>query len=140
MNKNGNLVSRDEGKAEVLNNLFASVFTGNVSPCPSAVDGLQDRDHGGKSPRTVKEDQVCGHLRNLNIYKSMEPVKMHPRVLRELADGVAKPLSLIFERSCQSGEVTGDWKRNIAPTVQTVGSRTLGTADLSASPLCLGRS
>jgi len=35
MNKNGDLVSTDEEKAEVLNNLFASVFTGNLSPHPS---------------------------------------------------------------------------------------------------------
>jgi len=31
MNKNGNLVSTDEKKAEVLNNSFASVFRGNLS-------------------------------------------------------------------------------------------------------------
>ncbi|KFV44664.1 hypothetical protein N341_04933, partial [Tyto alba] len=36
---------------------------------------------------------------------------IHPWLLRDPTDEVAKPLSVIFEKSWQSGEVPADWKR-----------------------------
>ncbi|KFW95296.1 hypothetical protein N336_00673, partial [Phalacrocorax carbo] len=78
----------------------------------------QDGDQEDKAPPTVK-DQVWDWLRNLDMHKSMGPDEMHPRVLRELADVVAKSLSMIFEKSWHSGEIPGNWRKgNIVPIVQ----------------------
>ncbi|KFO92479.1 hypothetical protein N320_03881, partial [Buceros rhinoceros silvestris] len=52
----------------------------------------------------------------LNMHKSMGPDEFNPRIPKELAVLVAKPLSMMLEKSWQSGEVPGDWKKgNTAP-------------------------
>jgi len=98
---------------------------------------------GGKAPPTVREDKVRDYLRNLNIHESTGPEEMHPRVLREWADVVARPLSIIYEvihNGSQVKSVVTGGRETLCPFLKRVGRKTLGTTDLSASPLCLGRS
>ena len=40
----------------------------------------------------------------------MGPDEIHPRVLRELVEVIAKPLSIIYQRSLLTGEVPEDWR------------------------------
>ncbi|CAM5096048.1 unnamed protein product [Natator depressus] len=59
---------------------------------------------------------VWDYLEKLDVYKSMGPDALHPRVLKELVDVIAEPLVIIFENSWRSGEVQDDWKKaNVVP-------------------------
>ncbi|KFQ88182.1 hypothetical protein N337_06397, partial [Phoenicopterus ruber ruber] len=62
-------------------------------------------------PPLVKEDRVRDQLEKLDTHKSMGPNGMHPCMLRELAEVIAKPLSIIFEKSWRMGEVPEDWRK-----------------------------
>jgi len=61
---------------------------------------------------TVRAEQVLDQLMRLHIFKSMGTDDIHPGVPRMwLANVVAKVLPIIFEKSCPTGKVVGDWKK-----------------------------
>ncbi|KAJ7402905.1 hypothetical protein BTVI_82318 [Pitangus sulphuratus] len=66
-------------------------------------------------PHDKKDIEVLEHVQRrtrnlLDPYKSMEPDGIYQRILKELADVIARPLSRSFESSWESREVPADWK------------------------------
>ncbi|GAB0204059.1 mitochondrial enolase superfamily member 1 [Grus japonensis] len=71
---------------------------------------------GKNKPPIIQEEAVNDLLCHLDTHKSMGPDGIHPRVLRELAEELAKPLSIIYQQSWLTGEVPDDWRlANVTP-------------------------
>ena len=60
----------------------------------------------------ITEDGIAKILKKQKIYKSPEPDKIHPRILKEIADTtcIVIPLKIIFEQSLKDKEVPKSWK------------------------------
>ncbi|KAK4812180.1 hypothetical protein QYF61_009072 [Mycteria americana] len=77
---------------------------------------LEDRDREQNKPPIIKEEAVNDLLCHLDTHKSMGPDEIHPRVLRELAEELAKPLSIICQQSWLTGEIPHNWRlANVMP-------------------------
>jgi len=106
----GNIVNKDEEKADVLNVLFTSVFNSQTGYSQgSQTSVLEDREGEWNKPLIIQEEEVNNLLCHLDTYQSMGPDGIHPRVLRELAQELAKTLSIISQQSWLTGwsQVTG---------------------------------
>ncbi|GAB0181361.1 mitochondrial enolase superfamily member 1 [Grus japonensis] len=108
LKKRGELVTNNAEKADILNTFFTSVFTSTVGP---QALGTKIQVDANMDLPSVKEELVCKLLQELDPYKLMGPDNIHLRVLRELADIVARPLSIIFEKLWRSGDIPEDLKK-----------------------------
>jgi len=71
---------------------------------------LVDRDEEQNRCCVIHDDMVLKLLQNLDAHKSMGPDGLQPGVLRELADVVAKALSIILQQSWLTRNVMVDWR------------------------------
>ena len=101
VNGNGEKYDENQGKADCLNDFFASVFTEeDLSHTPTIpkkdIDIPMD-------PLVITTEQVMGKLRNLNVHKAQGPDEIAPRILYELRSELAQPLTILFNKSLEEG-------------------------------------
>ena len=113
------LITQPEVKANLLNDQFTSVF--------SAKSPRLDYEHHTLHSK-MKEIKVCKkgvlkQLKSLKINKAAGPDDLHPRVLKELADVLAGPLTTLFQTSLDKGVVPLEWKTALVSPIYKKGEK-----------------
>ena len=106
LKKDNRLITSAKDRAEILNEQFVSVFSLPSEKTDYArltVDSTMD-------DIVIDEKGVLKQLKTLNPYKAAGPDGISPRVLRELAEVLAAPLTTLFQTSLDKGAVPQDWK------------------------------
>ena len=110
---NGSRATTSKEKADALNNFFASTFTvENLEEIPETpthpVDQLL-------STVNITPEIVKSKLESLNSSKSPGPDKWHSHFLKELANIICIPLSILFNKSLIEGAHNSWLQANITP-------------------------
>ena len=108
--EDGTKATEDKDKASILNKYFASVFTKeNMNNIP---DFYPNEFSNGVSisDLRVTPEAVAKKLKELDPSKAQGPDKIPARVLKELSNELAYPISVLFNTSLETGELPDDWK------------------------------
>ena len=105
--EDGSLTSNDSEKADVLLKFFTSVFTNEDTQNIPSFDSQCDTK---LSFINIDENKMLKSLNNLKPNKSPGPDEIHPKMLKELANELAHPLTLLFNKSISDGIVPSAWK------------------------------
>ena len=108
-------------KANTLNDFFSSVFTEeHLESLPQATT-----EFTGKYLRNfvIDESDVYEKLMKLNPGKTPGPDKWHPRFLKNIADLISHPLSILFQKSLNEGILPSDWLKACITAIYKKGEK-----------------
>ena len=97
-----------EEKAKVLNDCFKKVFTSeNLDNIPTPITCQYENE---LKTVDISEDSVLKKLAKLEANKAAGADGIHPKVLAEAKNELAKPLALLFRKTLVTGTLPNDWK------------------------------
>jgi hypothetical protein len=116
----GNIVTDDGGRANLLNDYFSSVCDdddGNLPPIDRVVPDDKSLDIVSFTP-----SKILTVIKRMKPSKSPGPDGHPPPLFKELAPGLAEPLSLIFTSFMSTGSVPSEWRHAIVVPVYKNGN------------------
>ena len=140
--KDGNLVHCNKENANVLNKYFSSVYQkeedekelifNSATPLLYS-EADQDPIEMNFNSTTkicdieIDEDELLHYLKKLDPNKSTTPFCVHPRVLKEAAEELSHPITLIYKASLHQGRLPDCWKQGFVTPIHKSGDRHLPT-------------
>ena len=109
-------------KAAILLKQFSRVFTQDAT---DRIPGIEKRTEKVVKDLHITEEMVLKELKSINKNKSCGPDQLHPRLLIELSDHIAAPVSRLFNSTLKTGVLPVDWKRAFITPIYKKGSRHL---------------
>ena len=108
-----------------MNRQFASVFT--EEDLINLPDFENQETQSTLSSITVTEEILLKHLKALRIDKAAGPDDVHPFILKNLADTLVKPLTLLFNLSLTETNLPEIWKKGIITALFKKGAKNLAS-------------
>jgi hypothetical protein len=113
LKKEGQLVADTKQKVNILNEQFQSVFT------TESIDNIPNKGvspHPGIQSFAITTPGIQKLLNRINPHKASGPDNISGRILKDLQNLTAPILTIIFQKSLQTGCIPSDWKHaNVAP-------------------------
>ena len=105
---NGTKITSDQGKANILNRFFSSVFTVEDQVTVPKIEIPNDIPE--QAHLHITENQVIKVLEKLKTDKSPGPDGIHNKVLHETKNEVVVPLTKIINKSLSEGCIPDRWR------------------------------
>ena len=122
--QDGTKTQSDKEKSEELNTFFNSVFTNedndNIPEFQSKIS-----DDKNIEEINITEIDMKNILIKLKSDKSPGTDEIHPKLLRECAENLARPLKILFDITMRHGKIPNEWKKaEIRPIYKRKGKKT----------------